>query len=172
MRYLPIEGFEGYFAGDDGHIYSTRYGRNGHNNNREVNPRILKEGPTKTSPYMTVDLRKDGKTVTCRVHVLICEVFHGSRPDKSYDCSHINGNHMDNRPLNLMWETRSSNMQRKKEHGTWQEGLTHHASKFTEESLKEIKQRIANGESVIQLSKEIGIDRRTLFRIKAGERYA
>lgn len=71
----------------------------------------------KPDPRLSVVLRKDGKSRTFRVHVLVALAFHGERPP-GYDVAHNNGDNTDNRAVNLRYATRSENEQDKFKHGT------------------------------------------------------
>lgn len=54
---------------------------------------------------------RDGKVLSqyFEMHRLVCEAFHGPPPEKA-DAHHINEVKTDNRPENLEWRSRSSNM--------------------------------------------------------------
>lgn len=41
------------------------------------------------------------------VHILICEAFHGPKPNPTDTVDHINRDHKDNRPENLRWVSRT-----------------------------------------------------------------
>lgn len=69
------------------------------------------------SGHLGVTLSRDDKAYTYSVHVLVCEVFHGLRPE-GMEVRHLNGNPADNRALNLAWGTRSENELDKVRHGT------------------------------------------------------
>lgn len=62
-------------------------------------------------PYMIVVLRRDLKSITWGLHILVCEAFHGSKPTPKHEVNHKNGNKHDNRASNLEWATRSQNVQ-------------------------------------------------------------
>lgn len=51
------------------------------------------------------NLRIEHKVVG--THTLICEAFHGPKPNPSYTVDHINRDHKDNRPENLRWASRT-----------------------------------------------------------------
>jgi NUMOD4 motif/HNH endonuclease len=116
--WLPVTGFEGYYeVSRFGLVRSvTRKGVG----RRGVRGRILKPFPDDAG-YLKVNLAKDGKTVTRRVHQLVMESFaepcppgmevrHYPDPDKS-----------NNALTNLSYGTKSRNTLDQVEHGTHKE---------------------------------------------------
>ena len=63
----------------------------------------------------TYGSRADGRMVvlfrrkTYKVHSLVCEAFHGKRPD-GLKCLHIDENFRNNKPCNLKWGTQKENL--------------------------------------------------------------
>jgi hypothetical protein len=51
-------------------------------------------------------------------HILVCEAFHGPKPEPHHEVRHLNGNGQDNRPENLAWGTKSENRADAVRHGT------------------------------------------------------
>lgn len=45
-----------------------------------------------------------------KVHVAVCEAFHGAKPDWAAGVRHLNENGLDNRPSNLEWSTQRRNL--------------------------------------------------------------
>lgn len=67
--------------------------------------------------YYRLGLYRDGKRINCRVHVLVAEAFIGPRPDGAVT-RHLDGNHTNNTPSNLMYGTWAENVQDAVRHGT------------------------------------------------------
>lgn len=67
--------------------------------------------------YPQVGVR--GKSMT--VHLLVCETFHGPRPD-GMEVAHADGVRTNNNADNLRWATRKDNHHDKRAHGTWPVG--------------------------------------------------
>lgn len=67
--------------------------------------------------YLTVDLYKDSKRSTCRVHRLVAEAFVPNPDDKPH-VNHKDGNKHNNRATNLEWVTRKENCKH-----AWENGL-------------------------------------------------
>lgn len=159
----PLLGFDGYWAGADGKIYSTRISRG-----REYRP--LKPGIGSTG-YQHVNLPLGNGLYRLRlVHVLVAEAFHGARPEGT-EASHQNGNCLDNRPSNLAWETKIENRAKRKLHGTDDEGLKNTRACVDSDSLEEIRTRIANGRTNESIAKEFGVSTTTISRIRSRRRF-
>ena len=99
LGWRDIEGFEGlYQINAKGEVRSLK----------GKEPKILKFG-SGTGGYLKVDLRKDNKTYTKRVHKLVAETFIPN-PEGKTEVNHINGDKTDNRYHNLEWVNRSENI--------------------------------------------------------------
>ena len=172
FKLLPIEGFNGYYAGENGGIYSYW--------TRGVGSRIdLDKVPTKLSPcldgkgrYLHVCIKnKDGEFETRNIAPIICRSFNGL-PNEGEEVSHLDGNKLNNNPNNLLWEGRSKNHQRKKIHGTDDRGYKNSRSLVTKEQLIEIRSLLNKGEKT---HKEIGelfvVSRGCITKINTGYRY-
>lgn len=68
--------------------------------------------------YLRVGLSHLNKKYTRRVHVLVCEAFHGKRP-KGKVVRHLDGNQQRNVPINLAYGTQKENIEDMKAHGTY-----------------------------------------------------
>lgn len=79
----------------------------------------MKQCPSgKRNPYLTCGLSRNGRRRTVRIHVLVCNAFHGPKPSTLHEVRHINGDLTDNRAANLAWGSHSDNMRDKVAHGT------------------------------------------------------
>lgn len=93
---LKINGYDFYYATQNGDIYSRRKGR------------FIKLKPSKQiSGYLFVSLGAKNPKL---VHRLIAETFIPN-PDKKQEVNHINGIKTDNRVENLEWVTRGENLE-------------------------------------------------------------
>lgn len=92
-----------------------------------------------TKGYLYIDLCKNKKRKSFRVHRLVLETFVGLCPD-GMQCRHLNGNPSDNRLGNLCWGTPEENQHDRIRHGTKTrlQGEQHGRSKLTEQEVKEI----------------------------------
>lgn len=60
--------------------------------------------------YMHIAVRRDRRQVTRKVHQLVCEAFHGSKPFDGAVVIHIDENALNNRADNLRWGTQKENL--------------------------------------------------------------
>lgn len=109
-----VSGFEGrYEVSDLGRVRSLdRILRDG----RRWKGRVLRQVPDNHG-YPQVNLCRDMVQKTLRVSKLVADAFLGPRIGALEVC-HANRNPMDNRLVNLRWDTRSGNMQDALAHGT------------------------------------------------------
>lgn len=170
VELCPIRGFIGYAAGSDGQIYSFRVSRAPKRRRFSMTARNLKpfEG---ARGYLQVHLYPMGTRRKLRhVHRLVASSFHGQCPS-GMECSHINGDKLDNRPDNLVWETRGDNFRRKAEHGTVPRGENTSAAKLKEVEAFNIRRRRLGGERGVDLAKEFGVSQSTICDIRYGRKW-
>ncbi len=79
--------------------------------------RLLKPYRTPPMGYLAVKLKADGRKVGYRIHVLVLEAFVGPRPEGFVAC-HADGDHDNNVPSNLRWDTQQGNIDDLRRHGT------------------------------------------------------
>ena len=84
-----------------------------------VKGRLLKTQVNCRSGYEQVGVKLDGKRRTLHVHTIVLEAFVGPRPEGMVGC-HGNGDRLDNRLVNLRWDTPSEN------NYDWVRSGTHH----------------------------------------------
>lgn len=105
ITWKPVKNYEGYYeVSSDGQVRSLerKVGRlNGSTGVLKPKNIVI---TINTNGYPSVDLYKNGKRTTKRVHRLIMESFY------PLDVNHINGDQTDNRIENLEWVTRSCNL--------------------------------------------------------------
>lgn len=180
----PIPGFIGYAAGSDGYVYSfwRKGAGHGHGKGWTRGGRFVSRAPTKLSGCTTrnnrvlVGARRIGEEYKrFLAYRLIALAFHGPCPD-GMECSHLNGNSMDNRPENLAWETRQKNENRKRDHGSAYRGEGHHRSRLTEIQVEEIRKqgrRFSTGNRptgfVRDLADRYGVGITTIYKILDGQ---
>ncbi len=121
--------------------------------------------------YMSVGLFRDGTRSNAVVHRLVLGAFRGPCPG-GMEASHLNGDRLDNRASNLCWETRKDNHARKREHGTRQVGERHGMSKLTTGGVREIRRRLARGESQESVAADFGVHKASIGRIHLGKTWS
>ncbi len=154
MIMKAIPGFKNYFAGDDGEIYSMMtWPRNA---KPPKEPRKLRANRGGGYGYRYVSL---GQGNTRSVHSLVCEAFHGPRPEGMEVCHGVRGR-WDNLPDNLSWGTRAKNHGPDKlRDGTLLRGEKHAIHKLTEAAVRRIRSQ-AGTKTHKQLAAENGVSRR------------
>jgi hypothetical protein len=108
--------------------------------------------------YYMVSLRG---TARITVHTLIAEAFLGPRPEK-HDINHIDGNKLNNRADNLEYVTRARNIEHARQTGLMgpsPRGEQSGAAKLTEEQVRAIRKRLAEGASHRRIAREFGVSR-------------
>lgn len=116
MKTIP--GFPKIKANVFGQIWSFKTEPTG----RKLKQRKDKDG------YFIVTLNN----IPRRVNRLVCMAYHGPPPTLTCHARHLNGDHQDNRPLNLMWGTAKDNYADKKIYGREATGERNSRAKLTE----------------------------------------
>jgi predicted XRE-type DNA-binding protein len=124
MKLIP--NFPGYFATEDGRIWSEQKGSG----------RFLKMQEDKDG-YLYVTPCKHTKQFTRKVHRLILEAFIGPCP-AGMECCHNNGDPSDNRLENLRYSSHSENIKDAFKHGT----KNHSGEKNPHSKLNNLQVRI------------------------------
>lgn len=123
------------------------------------------------SPYLAIAISINGKEQTRKVHALVCEAFHGAAPMKQ-EVRHLDGNRKNNHADNLCWGTRIQNHADKRLHRTQPVGARCYQAILTERLVLEARARIANGEGLASIARQLGVNKRTLWSAVAGETWA
>ncbi len=106
-----IPGFPGYYATEDGRIWSNAKAGSGGHAGRWLKAVVSWDG------HLRIVLYRNGERHRKLVHRLILETFIGPCPVGMETC-HNNGNPSDNRVENLRWDTHSNNNRDAVKHGT------------------------------------------------------
>lgn len=146
-----IPGFPGYFASEDGYIFSNRTGQL-----KQLTARVHKG-------YLHVHVKYGYGRQTVKkkpVHQLVLMAFVGEKPNKTSLTRHLNGNALDNRLLNLAWGSPKENTKDSMRHGTaacLRCGESAIATRLSDALVLEIEWRVHSGESKSLLAREFGI---------------
>jgi hypothetical protein len=145
LRMREIPDYPGYWASEDGHIYSTK---------RET-PHRLKGHIHKDHRYLMVSLYDPSKRYYCKgkdlwtiiatpryVHRLVASVWLPPQPTPAHEIDHKDGNRHNNHPDNLQWVTRTQNNQLLRlRHPNLFRGEQNSQSKLTTKQVKEIRSK-------------------------------
>jgi hypothetical protein len=131
-------------------------------------PRLIKPWPDRDG-YLRVSLSLKRKTFCFTVHTLVALAFVGPRP-VGCECSHEDGNHQNNLPNNLIWETHLENEQRKTAQGKRPFGEKNHAAKLTAAKVKALRLRWNSGDGIglTTLAREAGMSEAGLYQALKG----
>lgn len=115
--------------------------------------------------YLKVRLTIEGKRVNRKVHSLVASAFLPPRPSPEHQLRHLNGDKRDNRATNLAWGTAQENANDRFAHGNNPSGSRNGSAKLNESQVKEIRKRLAQGESRVTLAAEYGVHKQTISNI-------
>lgn len=162
---FEIKEFPGYYATENGNIYSRKQGRI-----KKLKLEINKWG------YCRVHLWKNKKIAHKSIHRLIAEAFIPNTENKC-DINHKNGIKTDNRVENLEWATRSENIYHafnvlhRKTNKPWLNkfGKNHNRAK----SILQIKKDkiVSEFGSILEAQRKTGIDHSSISMCCTGKRH-
>lgn len=89
--------------------------------------------------YPRINVVRSGRHTSMPVHIVVCETFHGPRPD-GMEVAHEDGDPGNPRATNLSWKTPKGNNADKVRHGTDNPGERNPQHKLTEVDVREIRQ--------------------------------
>ena len=154
-----IAGYPDYKVSDEGQVFSKK-------TNRVLKPRIH-------NGYERVALNKNGKAKDFTIHRLVATAFLIGEPNQNM-VNHKDGNRTNNHIQNLEWCTLSENRQHAYDTGLQKgrKGSAHHGARFTNEQVRDIKIRLANGHGVTKISRELGVSHATISLINTGKNWS
>ena len=139
----PIENYNSlYEVNEKGEVRSL-YHWNGHKYEKRKKPYILKQTNT-TTGYKKVELAKDGKKKSLKVHRLVANAFIPNPMNKPY-INHIDGNPINNCVENLEWCTQHENVVH-----AYETGL----KKISHITKEELQRYVENGVTFHQIMKK------------------
>lgn len=169
-QWKPVPGYEGILeASSYGRVRSvSRIVNSSSGAKRTIAGKVLAQKPGKTG-YLRIGPSYGGTQLAHRLVALAWV----PNPDGFPVINHIDGNKANNLPINLEWCTQTHNMQHAHRIGLARgmdlgKGDLSIASKLTEEKVARIKARLENGERGIDLAREFGVVKSTIYEISAG----
>ena len=163
MKAIP--GLVGYFATEDGEIYSERKNR-----------KIIRMSPEVTRlGYLRFGYGNKPRR-RMLVHTAVALAFL-TRPDWATEINHKDGNKANNHVCNLEWSTRSKNVKHAFDSGLINalRGSAIHNAKLTETQAREIKRQLAGDTSrgiLARLGRQYGATKEAIGYIKSGRNWA
>ena len=115
--------------------------------------------------YITAHLRNDVKHGPVPIHILVCEAWHGARPNRQAQVRHLDGNKENNTLENLCWGTPKQNAQDRLVHGNQDWGESINTNKLTKEQVLAV---LDSPLSATELGKQYGVCKSTICRIRKG----
>ena len=131
--------------------------------------KILKATVRKTGHCQYVFKAPGIKPLPMLLHRVVA-LAHIPNPDGLAEVNHRDGDKSNNGVDNLEWMTRQENMKHAYENGLMHVGTQNHATKLTDDQIREIRRRVLEGgESRHQMAKEFGIGVSHCSRIVSGK---
>lgn len=149
-----VAGLSSYFVTRSGRLFSERSG-----SAVELRGGIDHDGYRR---YVLID--DSGARRYVRRATLVCEAFHGHRPEGMV-VRHLDGSRDNDAAMNLCWSTQAENIADKREHGTMPMGEHHYAAKLNPQSVAAIR---ASRLSYSVLAGHYGVSKSTIGDVKSG----
>lgn len=127
-----------------------------------LSPNLYRNG------YLTVQLSFNKTAKTYLLHRLVAEVFIGEPLKDKYFVNHKNGNKTDCRLSNLEYVSAKENSLHAVGAGLIKSGEKHLSAKLTESQVKDIYERIKNGEKLKDIAKFYGVVHGAIGNIRSG----
>jgi hypothetical protein len=128
----------------------------------------IKVPTCKATGYKKIRLYKNGIGKALAIHRIVLQAFVGPCPPGMEGC-HNNGNKLDNRSLNLRWDTRVNNYADARAHGTAAKGNRNGHAKLTYDIVAQARTLYSGGQSVNSLSKKYGVSLSTMYSAVRGK---
>lgn len=160
----PIAGYEGHY--DISSFGRVRYYKK---TGLSKYTKILKLG-FNVYGYRVASLYKNSRKHFYTIHRLVTTTFIGKRPDH-FDVSHLDGNKLNNKLSNLVYESRKDNENRKAIHGTKLFGDNHPSSKLSLKQVIEIHKLSKDGVKTCDLARRFSVSSGCISSILLGENW-
>jgi hypothetical protein len=165
-EWRDIPGFENYQASSLGRIRSLdRYitcEHAGYSRTVLTKGCVLRTAVGNKIGYLYVIPCINKVRVTARVHHLVALAFKGPRPSGLH-VAHDDGNHLNNRPSNLIYKTVAANRHDSVKHGRYS---------LLSVDVKSIRKAIAKGERNVAIAKRYNVQPQLISHIKNKRAYA
>lgn len=135
----------------------------------QIKPGMVLSPYISSQGYPTVSIKEGDKRPKYSVHRLVAAAFCEGYAE-GLSVNHIDGDKTNNKPENLEWVTLERNTA-----AAWETGQAtpiSHATKLTPDDIRQIRQRIAGGQSCNSIGKEFGVSCGMILLIRDGKRWA
>lgn len=129
--------------------------------------RARKLRPALSGEYYAVSVGAEGGRTT-HVHRLMAETWLGPPPFPKAEVRHLDGNRFNNRLSNLAWGSYEDQWQDKLRHGTDNRGERNPQAKLTQEIVRQMRLRRAEGATFKKIADEFGVTPMTAHRAATG----
>lgn len=157
----PVPSRPGYFAGEDGHIYSGQLAAARAGALRQLVEHATHDG------YRTVRIRRDGRNRTVTVAPMVAEAWHGPRPE-GQQVRHLDGTRTNNAPGNLAYGSAKDNADDRERHGTTARGSRVHNA-CRDSVVTTAQSMYAAGHSQRRIARELNVSQSSVSRWVRGE---
>lgn len=164
VLFAEVPSFPGFFACNQGHIYSIRRA------DTSIGIKRL-AGTIDSDGYRFAVYWRNRARLQPKFHQLVAEAFLGARPTDRHQVRHLNGVRLDNRPENLAWGTAVEQAADRVLHGTSIRGSADGNAKLTESLVQEIREFHAAGIRLVDLGRAYDVHLETIRRIVKRERW-
>lgn len=116
--------------------------------------------------YPVVSLSKGGAHQNNAVHRIVLNAFCGPPPFDGAQAAHNDGDKSNSKLTNLRWASPSENQNDRIRHKTDIRGEAVFGAVLTEDKVREIRAKVADGRTYKSLGIEYGVDPGTIYHIK------
>jgi hypothetical protein len=170
VRFKDIDGFPGYCVGDDGSVWSRRSGNSRGPRLDERWHRLIAQANPARNNYLHVQLCRNGKASTKKVHALVLNAFVGPPAPGMEACHDPDPDPSNNKLSNLRWDTRKANAEDCTKHGRQLVGSSQNNAKLDEAKALEIR-AMKGIESQQKTAKRHGVSQSTISRVQSGDNW-
>ena len=136
-EWVALPSLPGYMCSSLGRIKRLAGNRKWNGTGYQSLPEAILKLTQARNKYMVVNI----KSKVRYVHRLICEAWHPNSLNFGNDVNHIDGNKQNNIPENLEWVDRKTNINHAFSIGLIKTGEKHHAAKYPQSLIDEIRKK-------------------------------
>lgn len=172
-KWKPVQGYEGFYeVSNEGRVRSVdRYVKQRDKFMQLKKGKVLSPAKNRLG-YMCVALSRENKLSARTIHRLVAIAFI-KNPNGYKEINHIDGNKQNNNVENIEWSTRSKNINHAIKMGllVHATGEKHHQSKFTDQQIKELREKYDPQVPLREYAKEYNASISCISRIIRGDTY-